>query len=1413
MDSSDEILSFLDLLDLDEELIDKRLNSIMLRINHSNDHLKNALQLLQYKHLINTREDSECENKRECDFVVQLIQNAHDENLKYICKILKIVLRLNPSTIVSKSEHILQQILSNMALPDKPETEFNDNNKNIILNLEITNSILDAVISSNEKISLLFLTNPLENILYCNNDKVKFYFLTSTVPKLFECILGYRILDRIWDHITILQLNNNEACLKIMSCLSDYYLPSFDAQGNAKFESVIAMKSEFWSMILLGLNSNDTSIRRIAIYLGKRAIDNLMFLKMDFRASNDDFIIFFWEHKNAITHKKNWENYFILIESLEETQSNIVLPSIQLFDSLKHIGNHWLNCCFNIGLKHDNTEVRLRCIENRLKVKFCSRNEAITLLEALNDLNIYHNSKEYRLLKESISKCLLDSDCLESVINVIPNIKWSPVPLYHLSYVLGEIKLQNPVNFRIFCDKIKEILKLHCTNIPIRKAVYINISHFIANNCYGIDWESYGNIYPLFHFELFENQSLNTNPFILLVNTMSVEKDEEHDFFKFITKSYENIDFALLYLKQNDKNRDIFIEEIASKLKNVGEVISRQYCDKLECFRDVIYLINIHTKTLKDENSFMKTLNMMISKEYSVILHYILELLMSDVVLSIEELKVLLKDQTIMIYNTDNNCAHILLHLFKSSILLLNDENTNIFKKAFSLTVIDCLVFENLANNSVLLNHVDNILTEVEIVKFGEMDTINNAENVSKFKNIFHEESCILIYKIMNKKILNVKTIVKYVEKVIDCGGYGCLKWILKIIKKVLKKLLNDDTIQFDIPQFLNRSWKEIEELKSNSQYTPCIEEFVNIITDDDLLMKLSNNIIVFYCSKIIEYGPARNISLYFLTRQLNKKEILTSELVYVICEILLYNPVLKKDQRTIENIEIDIKNNGKFKLKDKSFRNHHNYEIQYLALSTLSKINDLETLKIIINIFMNKMNEVFKNKVRYHGNSQTHRLIATALQNTLFIALLDSRTIDDGAMDWCLKLLGKLPHQASVKIYLEWHISLCLYLKKIILNEDLQKLLGSYNIPISSQFMILYWLMKRKLSTKRFVNDEYDFVMDTLLSHTMGQMFNTRLHAQYLAADLYRRNEIHAAKYEYTIRVIEKTFAESKRDKNFLKLKNDYFVNNFDIINNLTPYFIYECSSKLSDATLNEVKDLETVKHQLNVINENIKIDKGDDLKTEWLRGHASDEEFEEYERICVLNQREDYSKECVGTIQKKYIPWKNMSDVNSYDHSKKKEIIGDLIVVASLVDKLPNLGGMARTSEVFGVRSYVVGSLRHLQDKQFQGLSVSAERWIDVEEVRPGQPLKEFLANKKSEGYSVVAAEQTSTSVKLESFKFPKKTVLLLGHEKEGVPCDLLPLMDQCVEIPQRGVVRSLNVHVAAAIFVWEYTRQNVL
>jgi tRNA G18 (ribose-2'-O)-methylase SpoU len=63
---------------------------------------------------------------------------------------------------------------------------------------------------------------------------------------------------------------------------------------------------------------------------------------------------------------------------------------------------------------------------------------------------------------------------------------------------------------------------------------------------------------------------------------------------------------------------------------------------------------------------------------------------------------------------------------------------------------------------------------------------------------------------------------------------------------------------------------------------------------------------------------------------------------------------------------------------------------------------------------------------------------------------------------------------------------------------------------------------------------------------------------------------------------------------------------------------------------------------------------------------------------------------------------------------------------------------------------------------------------------------------------------------------FAFPehdRPTILLLGKEREGIPVEFLQAVDQCVEIPQLGIIRSLNVHVTGALAIWEYTRQRMI
>ena len=93
-----------------------------------------------------------------------------------------------------------------------------------------------------------------------------------------------------------------------------------------------------------------------------------------------------------------------------------------------------------------------------------------------------------------------------------------------------------------------------------------------------------------------------------------------------------------------------------------------------------------------------------------------------------------------------------------------------------------------------------------------------------------------------------------------------------------------------------------------------------------------------------------------------------------------------------------------------------------------------------------------------------------------------------------------------------------------------------------------------------------------------------------------------------------------------------------------------------------------------------------------------------------------------------------------------------------------------------------------------------------MEMEEC-PESELPGYLRRLKEEGYALVGLEQTVTSKTLGKVEFPEKMALVLGKEKEGIPAKIIQMLDLCIEIPQFGIIRSLNVHVSGSILIWEY------
>jgi tRNA G18 (ribose-2'-O)-methylase SpoU len=79
-------------------------------------------------------------------------------------------------------------------------------------------------------------------------------------------------------------------------------------------------------------------------------------------------------------------------------------------------------------------------------------------------------------------------------------------------------------------------------------------------------------------------------------------------------------------------------------------------------------------------------------------------------------------------------------------------------------------------------------------------------------------------------------------------------------------------------------------------------------------------------------------------------------------------------------------------------------------------------------------------------------------------------------------------------------------------------------------------------------------------------------------------------------------------------------------------------------------------------------------------------------------------------------------------------------------------------------------------------------------------------WLDAQRNAGYQLVAVELADDATRLPWLSpASDPTVLLLGHEHQGIPDDVLARVDECVEIPKVGVGSSLNVAVAGSLVAY--------
>lgn len=129
-------------------------------------------------------------------------------------------------------------------------------------------------------------------------------------------------------------------------------------------------------------------------------------------------------------------------------------------------------------------------------------------------------------------------------------------------------------------------------------------------------------------------------------------------------------------------------------------------------------------------------------------------------------------------------------------------------------------------------------------------------------------------------------------------------------------------------------------------------------------------------------------------------------------------------------------------------------------------------------------------------------------------------------------------------------------------------------------------------------------------------------------------------------------------------------------------------------------------------------------------------------------------------------------------------------------------NLGTLLRTCDAIGA-CMAVPDTPHYREALRRGDTLGRRRPC-VHWVRTGKD--RWVSEQRAAGLAVVAVELAEGSVPLT--RLPPAsgpTVVLLGHERHGVPDHLVESADVCVEIPMVGQGASLNVAVAGSLVLY--------
>lgn len=147
--------------------------------------------------------------------------------------------------------------------------------------------------------------------------------------------------------------------------------------------------------------------------------------------------------------------------------------------------------------------------------------------------------------------------------------------------------------------------------------------------------------------------------------------------------------------------------------------------------------------------------------------------------------------------------------------------------------------------------------------------------------------------------------------------------------------------------------------------------------------------------------------------------------------------------------------------------------------------------------------------------------------------------------------------------------------------------------------------------------------------------------------------------------------------------------------------------------------------------------------------------------------------------------------------------------ILILDNIRSAHNVGSIFRTADAAGVsRLFLVGTTPSPIDRFGRPQTDVAKTALGAELSIPWEHAEttlEVLA--KFPQHFKIALEQSSDSLDYKTILSREKNIIVLGPEVTGLQKEILDACDVVAEIPMRGTKESLNVSVAAGVFLFRF------